>query len=339
MKKVISLGEIMLRLSPKNRDRILGSQSLEVNYGGGEANVTCLLAQLGIETKYVSKLPDNYLGDSAINHLRGFGIDTTSIIRSGNRIGIYFLENGFSVRNSSVIYDRAHSAFSMATIKDFEIDKILNGYDILLTSGITLGLSDNGFLIGKAFMKRAKELGLEVAFDFNYRGKLWTLQEARDKISQILEYIDIVFAGHLDFTNILNFTSVKTIEVDGFDEYYIDLCNQVSKKYNFKYIASSIREVKSASRNIYNGILYNSFTKTIIKSKKYDISIVDRVGSGDSFTAGLLYSYIKNKDDQYIIDFASASAALKHTISGDTNLVKVSEIEGLFKSNNFDVFR
>lgn len=340
MKKIVTLGEIMLRLSPQGRDRILGANSFDVNYGGGEANVAAALAQFGIEAKFVSKLPDNELGDSAIKHLRGLGVDTSAVVRGGERIGIYYLENGFSVRNSMVVYDRAGSSFATATVEDFNIDEILKGYDMLLVSGITLGLSEDGFKIGKAFMERAKELGMEVAFDSNYRAKLWTLEEAGAKITQIIGLVDIFFAGHLDFRNILGFTPNKDEETDGILPYYQDLYEQVIAKYsNLKYIVSSARTVKSASKNIYNGMIFNSSTKEILTSKKYDLDIVDRVGTGDSYTAGSLYGFAAGKSAQYTVDFAASSAALKHTIAGDANLVKVKEVEALFKSNSFDVAR
>ncbi|MGB6129710.1 MAG: sugar kinase [Psychrilyobacter sp.] len=337
MKKIITLGEIMLRLSPPNRDKFLGTPSFQANYGGGEANVAVALANYGIETAFVSKLPNNEIGDSAINHLRSFGVNTSSVVRGGDRVGIYFLENGFSLRNSKVIYDRKDSAISTALISDFEIESILKGWDILHLSGITLGISNNGFEISKAFMKKAKELGMEISFDFNYRSKLWSLEDAGKKIHEILKYVDIAFAGHLDFTNILRIVPEQPLEKIDLLEYYKDLYQKVNSKYNFKYIVSSIRDVKSASNNTYAGICYDG--KTIYRSKSYEVDIIDRVGTGDAYTAGFLCGYAMQKEIDYTINIATASSVLKHTISGDVTLVKLAEVEELFKKDSFDVKR
>lgn len=337
MKKIITLGEIMLRLSPPNRDKFLGASNFCVNYGGGEANVAVALANYGVETAFVSKLPNNEIGDSAINHLRSFGINTKNVVRGGDRIGIYFLENGFSLRNSKVIYDRKDSAISTALVSDFEIESILKGWDILHLSGITLGISNNGFEISKAFMKKAKELGMEISFDFNYRSKLWSLEDAGKKIQEILKYVDIAFAGHLDFTNILGIVPEKPLDTVKIIEYYGNLYKKVNSKYNFKYIVSSIRDVKSASKNTYTGICFDG--DKIYRSKSYDVDIIDRVGTGDAYTAGFLCGYVMEKEIDHTINIATASSVLKHTISGDSTLVKLEEVEELFKNDSFDVKR
>lgn len=337
MKKIITLGEIMLRLSPPNRDKFLGTPNFQANYGGGEANVAVALANYGVETAFITKLPNNEIGDSAVNHLRSFGVNTQAVIRGGDRIGIYFLENGFSLRNSKVIYDRKNSAISNALVSDFEIETILQGWDILHLSGITLGISSNGFEISKAFMKKAKELGMEISFDFNYRSKLWSLEDAGKKINEILEYVDIAFAGHLDFTNILGIVPEKSLEKSGILEYYEDLYRKVSSKYNFKYIVSSIRDVKSASNNTYTGICFDG--NKIYRSKSYEVDIIDRVGTGDAYTAGFLCGYTMGKEIDYTINIAAASSILKHTISGDVTLAKIEDVEELFKNDSFDVQR
>ncbi|MGB6128784.1 MAG: sugar kinase [Psychrilyobacter sp.] len=337
MKKVITLGEIMLRLSPPNRDKFLGASNFCVNYGGGEANVAVALANFGIETGFISKLPNNEIGDSAINHLRSFGVDTKSVVRGGERVGIYFLENGFSVRNSKVIYDRKDSAIATAKVSDFEIESILKGWDILHVSGITLGISNDGFEFSKAFMKKAKELGMEISFDFNYRSKLWSLEEASAKIKEILQYVDIAFAGHLDFTNILGITPTKLMKEIDIITYYKDLYPKVKKKYGFKYIVSSIRDIKSASNNTYKGICYDG--QSIYQSKSYEVEIIDRVGTGDAYTAGFLCGYAMERDTLNTVNIAAASSVLKHTILGDANLVKLDEVENLFKNDSFEIVR
>ena len=337
MKKIITLGEIMLRLSPPNNNRILGIQNFQVNYGGGEANIAVALANYGIPTSFITKLPDNSLGNSAINHLRSFGVSIDSIIKGGNRIGIYFFENGYSIRNSNIIYDRENSSIANANINEFNIEDILKGWDILHVSGITLGISQNGFEISKAFMKKAKEMGLEVSFDFNYRSKLWSLEEASIKIKEILKYVDIAFAGHLDFTNILGITPTTPLNATNIMEYYSDLYPKVMKEYNFKYILSSMRKVKSASNNTYTGLCFDG--NKILKSKTYSIDIIDRVGTGDAYTAGFLCGYAKDMDLNYTLEFATASSVLKHTIPGDVTTMNIKEVESLFQDNNFEVSR
>lgn len=337
MKKIITLGEIMLRLSPFNRGKFLGASSFQGDYGGGEANVAVALANYNIKTAFVTKLPDNELGDSAINHLRRFGVNTDYIVRGGERIGLYFLENGFSLRKSKVIYDRKNSSIATATVSDFEIENILKGWDILHISGITLGISDSSFDVAKAFMKKAKELNMEISFDFNYRSKLWSLEKASVKIDEILKYVDIAFAGHLDFIHILGIIPNKEKKDTDIIEYYKDLYKKVNSIYNFKYIVSSIRDVKSASLNYYKGICY--YENKLYESSSYKVDIIDRVGTGDAYTAGFLYGYSMNKDIDYTVKFATASSVLKHTISGDASLSTVEEVEELFENEVFDVSR
>lgn len=337
MKKIVTLGEIMLRLSPPDRRRIFGATSFDINYGGGESNVATALSQYGIPTRFVTKLPENDLGRSAIKHLKSFGVDTSEIVLDGNKMGIYFLETGYSVRNSSVIYDRANSEIYHANLKDFNIKRSLEGFDILLVSGITLGLSENGFLIGREFMKVAKDMGMKVAFDFNYRSKLWGIEEASKKIRAIMDYTDIIFAGHLDFINFLKLDVTEELNLDDPKPYYEEFYKKLKKQYNLDYIVSTFRKTISASNNEYYGMVFNG--NEIIESKRYNIDIIDRVGSGDACTAGFLYGYATERTEQYLIDFAIASAALKHTIHGDTVNAKVEEVESLFKATTYDVAR
>lgn len=336
-KKVVTLGEILLRLSPPDNKRIINSNLFDVNYGGAESNVAVNLSLLGIETTIVTKLPDNELGKAAVRHLNGYGVNTENILFDGDRMGAYFLENGVSSRNSKVIYDRKNSAFSQSKISDFDFDSIFKDAKLFHVSGITLGLSKEMSELARVFMKEAKTRNITVSFDFNYRSKLWTLEEASESIKQVLEYVDIAFAGYLDFTNILGIHPQKTYNQNNIFDCYQELYPKVSEKYGFKYIVSSIRNSISASENNYTGIFYNG--KEIISSKEYNVKIVDRVGSGDAFTSGFIYSYLKNKEDRYKAEFATASAVLKHSIFGDVNLVTKDEIESLFDKKGFDVVR
>lgn len=337
MKKVVTLGEILLRLSPPGNSKIIGTSLLDATYGGSEANVAVSLSQYGISTSFVTKLPNNDIGDAAINKLREFGVNTSNIVRGGDRIGIYFLENGYSVRPSKVVYDRKSSAISEAKVNEFNIDDIFKDQDLFHVSGITLGISEESFQLAKTLIKAAKGKGLKVSFDFNYRSKLWSLEQAKDKIEKVLEYVDIIFAGHLDFTNILQIKPEKRLEETDILSYYEDLYSKIYDKYQFEYIVSSIRDVKSASRNHYQGIQYNG--KKIYQSKSYSIDIVDRVGTGDAYTAGFLYAYLSNMDNNYKVEFSTAAAALKHTIPGDMIISTIDEVENLFNSSLFHVQR
>lgn len=336
-KKIITLGEILLRLSPLENQRIINSSYFDVHYGGAEINVAVNLAILGLSTKVITKVPDNQLGNAAIRHLNSFGVDSSSIVKGSERIGTYFLEKGMSIRNSKVIYDRKDSAFSLSNINEYDIENILKGASLFHVSGITLALGKNTYEIAKAFMKKAKEMSITVSFDFNYRSKLWSLEEASIGIKGILKYVDIAFAGYMDFINILNYDCNVEYNESNLVKIYEILYPKVIKDYNFKYIVSSYRKTYSASENEYKGFLYNG--KEIVSSKNYHVNIVDRVGSGDAFTSGFLFGYLAEKDDRYKIEFATGSGAIKHTILGDINLISQEEIENLFQDNNFDVGR
>ncbi|WP_372714140.1 sugar kinase [Ilyobacter sp.] len=336
-KKVVTLGEILLRLSPQGNKRIVNSTFFEINYGGAEINVAVDLANLGIDTKLVTKAPQNELGDAALRHARSYGVDISNVARGGEKIGTYFLESGFSVRSSKVIYDRKYSAFSKVSIDEFDLDAIFSDACLFHVSGITLAVSSEAFELAEFFMKEAKKRGITVSFDFNYRSKVWTLKEASKGIKKILKYVDIALAGYLDFINILGLDIEKGCQDETILDCYQILYPKVMEKYNFKYIVSSVRKVVSASKNIYSGLLFNG--KEIVSSKEYEVDIIDRVGSGDAFTSGFLYGYLTEANDNYKIEFASASAVLKHTIPGDANLVAKNEIEQLFKGTGYDVGR
>lgn len=337
MASVLTLGEILLRLSPPSRTRFVGSQMYEATYGGSEANVAVALSQYGIHTSFATKLPKHELGDAAIHRLREFGVDTTYVVRGGERIGVYYFENGYSVRPSQVIYDRKNSAITGARIDEFNLDEIFIGRDLFHVSGITLGIGDDSFQLAKAFMQAAVERGVKVSFDFNYRSKLWSTDLARDRFEQVLDYVDIAFASHLDFTNLLGMSTDRHLEETDILSYYDDLYSKVYNKYHFDWIVSSIRTVTSASHNQYQGIAFDG--EHTYTSKNYSLDIVDRVGTGDAFTAGFLYSYLTDKNDQYKVEFATASAALKHTIPGDMLIATTEEVHRLCMADSFHVQR
>lgn len=333
MKKVVTMGEIMLRLSTPGYQRFTQSDSFDVVYGGGEANVAVSLANYGLDAHFVSKLPNNPIGQSAINHLRRFGVNTDYIARGGERVGIYFLETGASMRPSKVVYDRAHSAIAEANMKDFDFDKIFEGADWFHFSGITPALSDEAAELTEAALIAAKKHGVTVSVDLNYRKKLWTPEKAQVVMSKLMEYVDVCIGNEEDAEKTLGFKPGETdvtkgeLELEG----YKGIFKQMKEKFNFKYVITSLRESYSASDNGWSALIYDG--NEFYHSKKYDIRIVDRVGGGDSFAGGLIYSLVTGKDFKDALEFAVAASALKHTISGDFNLVSVDEVMALVEGD------
>jgi len=329
MKKVITMGEIMLRLSTPGYKRFVQSESFDVVYGGGEANVAVSLANYGLEPYFVSKLPLNPIGDSAVNSLRRFGVNTDYIARGGDRVGIYYLETGASMRPSKVVYDRAHSSISEATIEDFDFDAIFEGAEWFHFSGITPALSKEAAVLTEKALIAAKKHNVTVSVDLNYRKKLWSEAEAKAVMTKLMAYVDVCIGNEEDAEKVLGFkpgeTDVTTgaLELDG----YKSIFKQMQETFNFKYVVSTLRESYSASDNGWSALIYDG--KSFYHSKKYDLRIVDRVGGGDSFAAGLIYGLISEKSFDQALEFAVAASALKHTISGDFNLVTVDEVETL----------
>lgn len=328
-KKVITLGEIMLRLSPPGYQRFMQAESFDVVYGGGEANVAVSLANYGMDAYFLSKLPKNPIGDSALNHLRRFGVHTDYIARGGNRVGIYFLEKGVSMRPSKVVYDRAETAISQAVPDDFDFDKIFAGADWFHFTGITPALSDEAAVLTKEALKAAKKYGVTISVDLNYRKKLWSPEKAKKVMTDLMQYVDVCIGNEEDAEKTLGFKPGKTnvtdakLDLDG----YKDIFKSMMKEFNFKYIATTLRESYSASDNGWAALIYDG--TEFHQSQKYDIRIVDRVGGGDSFAGGLIYSFLSGKDFKEALDFAVAASALKHTICGDFNMVTIDEVNSL----------
>ena len=329
MKKVITFGELMLRLAPENYLRFVQSEKYEATYGGAEANVAVSLANYGIDVAFVSKLPTHEIGQSAVNSLRKFGVDTSKIVRGGERVGIYYCEKGASQRPSKVIYDRAYSSISMAKEQDFDWDKIFEDIEWFHFTGITPALSDEVAKICLIAVKKAKEKGITISCDLNFRKKLWTKEKAGQVMSELCEYIDYCIANEEDAKDVFG------IEADNTDIYggkldregYISVAKKLTDRFNFKGVAITLRESKSANDNDWSGMLYTN--GQAVFSKKYSMHIVDRVGGGDSFGAGLIYSLLNGYDSQRAIEFAVAASCLKHTIEGDYNMVSVSEVLNL----------
>ncbi|PKM93958.1 MAG: 2-dehydro-3-deoxygluconokinase [Firmicutes bacterium HGW-Firmicutes-1] len=333
MKKIITMGEIMLRLSTPEHQRFVQADTFEAEYGGGEANVAVSLANYGLNAQFVTKLPKNPIGQSAINHLRKYGVGTDYIVRGGERVGIYFLEHGASMRASAVVYDRAHSSISEAKASEFNFDAIFKDAEWFHFTGITPALSKEAIQLTEEALKAAKKHGVTVSVDLNYRKKLWTSEEAKAIMTNLMQYVDVCIGNEEDAQKVLGFKPGETdvnkgeLEIEG----YKSIFKQMMEKFNFKYIVTTLRESYSASDNGWSALIYNG--DEFYQSKKYDIRIVDRVGGGDSFAGGLIYGLVKTGDFRYALEFAVGASALKHTIHGDFNLVTVEEVETLIKGD------
>lgn len=326
--KVITFGEIMLRLAPHGYYRFTQAQDLEATFGGGEANVAVSLANYGIDAAFVSKLPKHDIGQCAINDLRKYGVDTSLITRGGDRVGIYYLEKGASQRASQVIYDRAYSAIALAKAEDFDWDAIFNGVDWFHFTGITPALSDDLANITYIACQKAKEKNITISCDLNFRKKLWTSEKADQVMSRLMKYVDVCIANEEDAEKVFGIKASDTDVTSGAINHqgYIEVAKQLKERFNFKYVAITLRESISASDNMWAAMLYDEKAHF---SKKYALRIVDRVGGGDSFGAGLIYALLNQYNSQDAIEFAVAASALKHSIEGDYNRVSVKEVETL----------
>ena len=329
MCKVVTFGEIMLRLAPNGNYRFFQQDQMQATFGGGEANVAVSLANFGLDSVYVTKLPNNAIGQAAINNLRSFGVNTTKIARGGDRVGIYYLEKGASQRGSVCIYDRAHSSISEADISDFDWDNIFEGADWFHFTGITPALSDGLVEICENACEVAKSRGVKISCDLNYRGKLWTKDKARQVMTKLAKYVDVCIANEEDAKDVFGIEAKDTDVYSGKlkKSGYIEVAQQLAENFGFEKVAITLRTSISANDNMWAAMLYDG--ENAFFSKEYALHIVDRVGGGDSFGAGLIYAMLNTKDEQSTIDFAVAASALKHSIEGDFNRVSVEEVEKL----------
>ena len=328
-KKVITFGEIMLRLAPEGYYRFVQATSYGATYGGGEANVAISLANYGIDAAFVTKLPKHEIGQAGINALRQFGVDTSKIVRGGDRVGIYFLEKGASQRPSKVIYDRAGSSIATATTADFDWDEIFEDAEWFHFTGITPALGDNVAAICLEACRKAKEKGITVSCDLNYRNKLWSKEKAGQVMGELCKYVDICIANEEDAGDVFGIKAANTDVTRGEvnHEGYKDVAKQLADRFGFKAVAITLRESISANDNNWAAMLY--IGGEYYFSKKYAVRIVDRVGGGDSFGGGLIYASMQNYGPQATIEFAVAASCLKHTIEGDFNHVSVDEVAKL----------
>ena len=331
MAKIVTFGELMLRLQPFNYERFVQAQQVEFTFGGGEANVAVSLANYGMDASFVTKLPAHAIGQAAVNSLRRYGVDTTKIVRGGDRVGIYYNEKGASQRGSVCIYDRANSAISQATTADFDWDAIFEGVDWFHFTGITPALGANVVEICREACKAAKAKGIKISCDLNYRGKLWTRAEAREAMTDLCQYVDVCISNEEDAKDVFGIEAEATDIYGGTlnHEGYKSVAKQLADKFNFEMVAITLRESHSAFDNGWSAMLYNVANDEYCFSKKYDLHIIDRVGGGDSFGGGLIYSVLSGKNTQEAVEFAVAASALKHSIGGDYNMVTVAEVEKL----------
>ncbi len=333
MKYTVGLGDMLASFSPKGYERFLQANEFDITYTGAEANVLGSLSCFGLDTRFVCRIPENDIGTAAIRHLNGMGIDTKYVVRGGKRLGVLYLEKGASQRPSKVIYDRLGSGICEAVPADFDFEKIFEGAGWFHFTGITPALSDTTPDVIKEACIAAKKAGCTISCDLNYRKNLWTSEKAKTIMEPLLEYVDVLIANEEDVEKVLGIKAEgsdvenATLNHDG----YIAVAKQLCEKFNLKAVATTLRESISASDNNWSALLYTDGKAYI--SKKYMIHIVNRVGGGDSFSAGLIYAMQMNKDPQETVEFAAAASCLKHTIEYDYNLVSVAEVEALMKGS------
>ncbi len=333
MGKIVTLGEIMLRLSPAGNRRFVQVDDFDVIWGGGEANVAVSCANYGHDAYFVSKLPEHEIGQAAVNALRRYGVDIRHVARGGKRVGIYYCETGASMRPSKVIYDRAGSAIAEADPEDFDFDAIMEGADWFHWSGITPAISDKAAELARLACEAAKRHGVTVSVDLNFRKKLWTSEKAQSIMRPLMQYVDVCIGNEEDAELCLGFKPEADVEGGETNaEGYKGIFRAMAREFGFKYVVSTLRESYSATHNGWKAMIYNG--EEFYESKRYEIfPIIDRVGGGDSFSGGLIHGLLTMKSQGEALEFAVAASALKHTIPGDFNLVSAAEVQSLAGGN------
>lgn len=333
MGKVVCFGELLVRFSAEGYLRFPQANMFSATYTGAEGNVALALSNFGLESSFVTKLPKNEIAQNAIRQLKAYDVDVSDIIFGGDRIGIYYIEKGASQRPSKIIYDRKHSSFADSSITDYDWDKIFSDAEWFHFTGITAGLSDSCAELCAIACKKAKEHGVTVSCDLNYRKALWTREKAREVMIPLMENIDVLFANEEDCFDSLGISVENsnieqgTLNYDG----YKGLASILTQRFNLKYVSITLRESLSASDNNWSGLLFDGRNAYI--SKKYKIHLVDRVGGGDSFASGMIYALIQGYEPQQAVEFAAAASCLKQTIEFDYNLSTVEEILNLANGN------
>lgn len=331
--KVLSFGELLLRLASPGYTKLFQKDSLDSTFCGGEANVAVSLANYGIDSEFLTVVPNNDVGKASLNSLRYFGVDVSKSIFKDGRMGLYYLEKGASQRPSKVIYDRAFSSIALSTPSDYDWDKIFDSVDWFHWTGINPALSNNMILICEEACKKAKEKGITISCDLNYRKNLWSTEKAREVMTRLVKYVDVCIANEEDADKVLGIKAPNNnVESGSLNKTgYEFVASEICKNYGCKKVAITLRESINASRNGWSGVIFDS-TGRAEYSSHYDINIVDRVGGGDSFTGALIYCLIIGKNDKDSIEFAIAASCLKHSIEGDYNRVTVQDVENLIKN-------
>ncbi len=329
MKKVVGFGDFMLRLNPEGYLKFIQADKFIVNYTGAEANVCTALSYMGVPTSFVTKLPDNAIADCALANLRKYNVGTDFIAKGGERIGVFYAEKGASQRPSKIVYDRKNSSFATCSADDFDWDKIFEGASHFHFTGITPALGENVAEACERACIAAKKKGLTVSCDLNYRKNLWTRQQAKETMTKLLKYVDVLIANEEDSSDVLGISAKDSDIISGVlsREGYIDVAKQISETYDISAVAITLRKSISASDNDWSALLYKDGTPYF--SKEYHIHIVDRVGGGDSFGAGLIYALLNGYDNQKTIEFAAAASCLKQSIELDVNLSSPSDVLSL----------
>ena len=333
MMKVLSFGEILLRLASPGYTKLFQKDSLDATFCGGEANVAVSLANFGVQSEFLTVLPDNDVGHASLNALKYFGVDTSKTFFKNGRMGLYYLEKGASQRPSKVIYDRAFSSIALAEPADFDWDVLFDGVNWFHWTGINPALSDNMAQICEQACKKAKEKGITISCDLNFRKNLWSSEKAQKVMSNLVQYVDVCIANEEDADKVLGIKAPNNnVESGKLNKRgYEYVAKEICERFGCKKVAITLRESINASRNGWSGMIYNA-TGIANYSTHYDIDIVDRVGGGDSFTGAMIYSLITGKDDKSAIEFAIAASCLKHSIEGDFNRVTVSDVENLINN-------
>lgn len=331
--KIVSFGEILLRLTAPGYTKLFQKDSLDASFCGGEANVAMSLSYLGLESVFVTKLPDTSVGHAAARSLDYFKVNTDNIVYGGNRLGLYYLEKGASQRPSTVLYDRAGSAIAEASPSDFDWKRILSGASWFHWTGINPALSENMIAITIDALKTAHDLGLTISCDLNFRGNLWTSKQAKEVMNKLMPYVDVCVGNEEDADKVLGITAEGSDIGSGIINKagYKSVAKQICDTYGCKKVAITLRKSYSASRNGWSAMLYDSKSGIANFSMEYDIQLIDRVGGGDSFTAGIIYGLATGHDDRYTVEFATTASCLKQTMEGDYNRSDVTDIEQLMK--------
>lgn len=335
MKRVVTFGEIMLRLTPQDGTRLLQFPCLQATFGGAEANVAVSLANFGMDAAFVSKVPENPIGRAAVAQLKGFGVDTSYVLQGGERLGVYYLEKGAGPRPSLCVYDRKNSAIAESSPSDFDWPAILKGADAFHFTGITPALSKNCAALCLAAVQAAKKMGVLVCCDLNFRKKLWTRAQAKKAMTELCKHVDLLILNEEDASDVFGIKAPAS-DIQGGKlsaEGYKKVAQELFERFNLKAVAISQRESYSASDNGWSGLYFERAQKAdepkMFASKKYDLRIVDRVGGGDAFAAGIIYGVLNKMPAQKTVDFAAAAGALQQTIEGDFSRVSVAEVERL----------